>query len=546
MPLTRLLMTVCVLSLALFIAAIDQTIVSTATVRISEEFKALSQAPWLANAYLLSSTALQPSTGKLSDIFGRTQMLLFGLVIFAIGSLVCALAHSMTVLLVGRAVAGIGAASIVGLTLVIVADIVPMRNRGPYMAIFSLVFSVSSVVGPLLGGLLTDRVTWRWIFWLSEPITGFVIVAVLLLLRLPRMGTDMWSKIKRIDYIGIVFLVGGLTSLILGMTFPSTSDFGWKSAKVIACLVLGGVVLIVFFIIEWKVAVDPVVPLRLFCIRNVSSMMAASFFMGACLFIPIYYIPIYYNVVVHTSATIAGIYMLPFVVGIMITSIGSGFLVMKFGRYRPFMWAGTAVCAVGLGLLALLKRDSGMAMRICSILVAGLGVGSFIQLSLIAGQAAVEPKDMASTTAVLTFFRSIGSIFGMAIMQTVMTTKLHDVIDSMLTRYPVYLHPLIRHTINNPSTIYYDYVDSDLRADVIDAYMQALHLVFLATIPFGVLMFLSTLVLEHKELARRLQPTAHDIVTGDEAKQRSQPASQPGAMGNIRRIVSAFLATQPD
>ncbi|KAJ1783188.1 hypothetical protein LPJ59_006647, partial [Coemansia sp. RSA 2399] len=176
-PFARLMLTIVVLSLALFIAAIDQTIVATATVRISEEFKSLSLAPWLANAYLLSSTALQPSTGRLSDIFGRTQLLLSGLLVFAAGSLICAVAQSMPMLLAGRAVAGAGAASIIGLTLVIVADIVPMRNRGPYMAIFSLVFSVSSVVGPLLGGVFVDKVSWRWIFWLSEPITGFVIAA---------------------------------------------------------------------------------------------------------------------------------------------------------------------------------------------------------------------------------------------------------------------------------------------------------------------------------------------------------------------------------
>ncbi|KAJ2233928.1 hypothetical protein GGH97_005842, partial [Coemansia sp. RSA 475] len=172
LPLARLLLTVGVLSLALFLAAVDQTITATATVRISEEFNSLSLAPWLANAYLLSSTALQPITGKLSDIFGRTQMLVGGILVFAAGSLVCALSQSIAVLLVGRGVAGAGAAVIIGLTLVIVSDIVPMRKRGPYMAVFSLVFSASSVVGPLLGGLFTDHVTWRWIFWLSEPIAG--------------------------------------------------------------------------------------------------------------------------------------------------------------------------------------------------------------------------------------------------------------------------------------------------------------------------------------------------------------------------------------
>ncbi|KAJ2488442.1 hypothetical protein IWW37_004793 [Coemansia sp. RSA 2050] len=516
MKLGRLLLTVIVLALALFIAAIDQTIVATATVRISEEFEALSLAPWLANAYLLSSTALQPSTGRLSDIFGRTPMLLLGLGVFAVGSLICAIAQSMGVLLAGRAVAGIGSAAIIGLTLVIVADIVPLRKRGPFMAVFSLVFSASSVLGPLLGGVFTDHVSWRWIFWLSEPITGVVIVAVLFLLRLPAgkvpassiagpAALSVWARLRRIDYLGMVLLVGGLLGVLLGMTLPSTTGRPWHSAHVLLCLIGGTVVLAVFLFVEWRVAKDPIVPLRLFGVRNVAAMMAASFFMGACLFVPIYYIPVYYNVVQNTSSTIAGIYLLPFVIGITITSISSGLLVMKYGVYRPFMWGGTAVCTVGLGLLALLDQDSGLAARICYLLIAGLGIGSFIQLSLIAGQAAVDPKDMAATTAVLTFFRSIGSVFGMAIMQTIMYTTLRSTMDPIDRHYHIH-HKIINASLNNPSLIYGDGVPEALRNEIIAAYMHSLHLVFLAMIPFGALMFVCTLPIQHKELARRLQP----------------------------------------
>ncbi|KAJ2121746.1 hypothetical protein IW147_003993 [Coemansia sp. RSA 720] len=507
LPLARLLLTVGVLSLALFLAAVDQTITATATVRISEEFNSLSLAPWLANAYLLSSTALQPITGKLSDIFGRTQMLVAGILVFAVGSLVCALSQSIAVLLVGRGVAGAGAAVIIGLTLVIVSDIVPMRKRGPYMAVFSLVFSASSVVGPLLGGLFTDHVTWRWIFWLSEPIAGAVILAIFVLLRLPRQkqGATVWAKLRRIDYLGIVLLVGGLMAFLMGLTLPGTNKH-WKSPEVIVCLVVGIVVLGVFFVVEWRFARDPVVPLRLFRVRNVAAMMAASFFMGACLFTPIYYVPMFYNVVVNTSSTMAGIYLLPFVVGIMITSIGTGFLVMRFGTYRPFMWCGTAVCTVGLGLLSLLDRDSSLAIRICVLLIAGLGVGSFIQLSLLAGQAAVEPHDMAATTAVLTFFRSVGSVFGMAIMQTILSSNLSSSLHEIATQYADQ-SAITNASMDNPSIIYDSSVPDDLRNAIIGAYDHALHWVFVAIIPFGGLMFLSTLPLRHIELAKRLQPT---------------------------------------
>ncbi|KAJ1721866.1 hypothetical protein LPJ53_003646 [Coemansia erecta] len=505
----RLLVTIGVLSLALFIAAIDQTIVATATVKISEEFDALSLAPWLANAYLLSSTALQPSTGKLSDILGRTPMLLAGIAVFAVGSLVCALAQSMAVLLVGRAIAGVGSAAIIGLTLVIVSDIVPMRKRGPYMAVFSLVFSASSVIGPLLGGVFADNISWRWIFWLSEPICGFVVVAIVVLLRrrLPaRAATGTWGRVRRIDWLGIVLLVGGLVTLLMGLTLPSMGS-PWRSARVVLCLVFGCATIAVFFLVEWRVAGDPVVPLRLFRRRNVAAMMAASFFMGACLFTPIYYIPIYYNVVENTSSTVAGIYLLPFVIGIMLTSIASGFLVMRLGVYRPFMWAGTAVCTLGLGLLGLLDRGSPMAARICYLLIAGLGVGSFIQLSLIAGQAAVEPSDMAATTSVLTFFRSIGSVFGMAVMQTIMNSSLRQAIRPIELQFRLHAFT-IGAALDKPSIIYSPLIPEAVRSAVIGAYMHSLHLVFLAMIPFGALMFVSTLFLEHRPLARRLPPAA--------------------------------------
>ncbi|KAJ2845813.1 hypothetical protein IWW36_004631 [Coemansia brasiliensis] len=506
LPMARLLLTIAVLSLALFLAAVDQTITATATVRISEEFNSLSLAPWLANAYLLSSTALQPITGKLSDIFGRTQMLVTGIVVFAIGSLICALSNSIEVLLGGRGIAGAGAAVIIGLTLVIVSDIVPMRKRGPYMAVFSLVFSASSVVGPLLGGLFTDRVSWRWIFWLSEPIAGVVILATFILLRLPRQrqGPSIWAKLRRIDYAGIVLLVGGLMALLMGLTLPGTNRH-WQSPEVIACMAVGIVVLIVFFIVEWRFAREPVVPLRLFKVRNVASMMSASFFMGACLFTPIYYIPMFYNVVENTSSTIAGIYLLPFVIGIMITSIGTGFLVMRLGIYRPFMWAGTALCTVGLGLLSLLNQDSSLATRICFLLIAGLGIGSFIQLSLIAGQAAVEPQDMASVTAVITFFRSVGSVFGMAIMQSVLSGNLRHRLHQVALGYNEQSW-ITTASMDNPSIIYNPNVPADLRADIITAYDESLHKVFLSIIPFGALMFLSTLPLKHIELAKRLHP----------------------------------------
>ncbi|KAJ2610352.1 hypothetical protein H4S08_003650 [Coemansia sp. RSA 1365] len=507
MGLSRLLMTIGVLSLALFIAAVDQTIVATATVKISEEFNSLSLAPWLANAYLLSSTALQPITGKLSDIFGRTQVLLAGIVIFALGSLACALAQSMAVLLIGRAIAGAGAAAIIGLTLVIVSDIVPLRKRGPFMAVFSLVFSASSVIGPLLGGVFTDNVTWRWIFWLSEPVAGFVIVAIVVLLRLPRQhrGESMWTKLRRIDYLGIFLLVGGMVAFLMGLTLPGTGH-RWLSSEVVACLVVGVVVLAAFFVVEWRFAYDPVVPLRLFRVRNVAAMMAASFFMGACLFTPIYYIPMFYNVVENTSSTTAGIYLLPFVIGIMITSIGTGFLVMRYGKYRPYMWAGTAVCTLGLGLLGLLDRDSSLAIRICFLLIAGLGVGAFIQLSLISGQAAVPAGDMATTTAVLTFFRSTGSVFGMAVMQAIMSSNLRQTLKTIRGGFFRY-NEIVSSSLDNPSIIYDSIVPEELREEIINSYMHALHLVFLAMIPFAALMFLSTLPLKHIELARRLQPT---------------------------------------
>ncbi|KAJ1938590.1 hypothetical protein FBU59_004392 [Linderina macrospora] len=303
----------------------------------------------------------------------------------------------------------------------------------------------------------------------------------------------MWAKLKRIDYLGILLLVGGLTAFMIGLTLPSNGD-SWGSTKVVLCLSFGAVAVALFFVVEWRVAPDPIVPLRLFQIRNVASMMGGSFFMGACMFTIIYFIPLYYNIVENMSSTQAGLYLLPFVIGILITSILSGLLVAKLGIFRPFMWTGTAVCAVGIGLLMLLDRSSALAERICYLLIAGLGMGAFIQLSLIAGQAAAKVEDMASATAVLTFFRSIGS-------------------------------RTIFRAIDNPRVVYGYRIPEELRDKVIDAYMQSLHRVFLVMFVFAVAMFLWTLPLQHRTLARRLPKRP----VPDEVKQRTEEPSPESA-----------------
>ncbi|KAJ1817463.1 hypothetical protein LPJ56_004060, partial [Coemansia sp. RSA 2599] len=436
-PMTKFRRMVVFVSLALtmLLAALDLTIVTTAIPKISEQFKALSEATWIATAYMLTTTALQPLYGRLSDTFGRVPTLISSIVIFIVGSGVCGGANSMGVLIFGRALQGVGGAGLMALVFIIISDVTTEEERPAYLGVLGAVWSVASVIGPVLGGVFSEKVTWRWAFYVNLPIAGAVLLVVVFFLRLPQPQGSLWTKLKKIDFLGSLVLIGAVVMILLALTWGGKT-FPWKSAKVICLLVFGILALGVFMLIEWKTSAEPTVPLRMFRNRNVSLSVIGQFFMGAAMFTPMFFIPIWYTIVKNSGTISAGLHLLPYLLSISLVSVASGFLVTKTGRYRAMVIAGTALFVVGSGLMVLFDEDINFGKQVGFMLLMGVGLGFNIQILLIVVQTASKTEDMAASTTLFLFMRVLGSSIGVAVMQSVFQNALLPKLAQLIALYP--------------------------------------------------------------------------------------------------------------
>ncbi|MEU1190359.1 MFS transporter [Streptomyces sp. NPDC005859] len=407
------------LLLGMLISALDQTIVSTALPTIVSDLGGMSHLSWVVTAYLLASTAATPLWGKLGDQYGRKRLLQAAIVIFLVGSALCGLAQDMSQLIAFRAVQGLGGGGLMVLSMAIVGDIVPPRDRGRYQGLFGAVFGATSVLGPLLGGLFVDQLSWRWVFYVNLPVGAVALLVVAAALRIP-----VRAEKHRIDYLGTLLIAAVATCLIL-VTSLGGRTWGWTSAPLTGTAVLGAVLLVWFLFIERRAA-EPVLPLKLFRIRTFTLSSAISFVIGFAMFGAMTYLPTFLQVVRGVSPTMSGVHMLPMVLGLLLTSTVSGEIVSRTGRWKVFPVLGTAVTAVGLLLLHQLRESSGdIEMSLC-FFVFGLGLGLVMQVLVLIVQNAVSYEDLGVATSGVTFFRSMGSAFGVAVFGTVFTGRLDD------------------------------------------------------------------------------------------------------------------------
>lgn len=405
------------LLLAMLLAALDSTIVATALPTIVGELGGLAHLSWVVTAYLLAQTVVTPLYGKLGDLYGRKGVLQSAIVLFLVGSVLCGMSQSMTQLIIFRAIQGLGGGGLTVTTQAVVGDIVPPRERGRYQGIFGAVFGLSSIAGPLVGGYFTTHLSWRWIFYVNLPL-GLLALAVLAV-TLPDTAT---RKRHAMDYAGAGLLAATLSSIVLLADLGGTT-YAWHSPLIVGLGVVAAVSLVAFVRVERRAA-EPVLPLSLFSNRAFTVASALGFIVGFALFGAVTYLPLFLQVVQGASPTASGLQMLPMMGGMLLTSIVSGQLISRTGRYKRYPIAGTAVMTLGLFLLSRLSDGSSLQAALGTMLVLGLGLGLVMQVLVIAVQNSVAYKDLGVATSGAMLFRLIGGSFGTAVLGAIFAARL--------------------------------------------------------------------------------------------------------------------------
>jgi EmrB/QacA subfamily drug resistance transporter len=421
------------LFLVLLLAALDQTIVSTALPTIVAEFGGLTHLSWVVTAYLLSSTVVTPLYGKFGDIYGRKIVLQVAIVVFLVGSALCGLAQSMTQLIIFRGLQGIGGGGLIVITLAMIGDLVSPRERGKYQGLFGAAFGLATIIGPLLGGFFVDHLNWRWIFYINLP-TGLLALAVIAV-TLPSQPS---RRQHTIDYLGASLLTFALTSIIL-VTSLGGNSFPWNSLFILGMGATATLSFVAFVAVEAR-AREPILSLNLFRNQTFVLTSAIGLILGLSLFGSVTYLPIYLQVVKGESPTASGLQLMPMMLGMLITSVVSGRMISRWGHYKPFPIAGTALMAVGLLLMSRISLDLNVWETSVDALVLGLGMGMVMQVLVLAVQNSVSYEQLGVATSGTTLFRSIGGALGVAAFGAIFAHGLHAQLSAVLppgTAFPV-------------------------------------------------------------------------------------------------------------
>jgi len=506
------------LMLVLLLASLDQTIVSTALPTIVGDLGGISHLSWVVTAYLLASTVVGPLYGKLGDLYGRKNVLQIAIVLFLIGSALCGLAQNMTELIAFRALQGLGGGGLIVTTIAVIGDIIPPRDRGRYQGFFGGVFGVSTVIGPLLGGWFVDNLSWRWIFYINLPV-GILAFAVI--------GAVFHSRTEhvahKIDYLGAAVLAGGLSAIVLFTSLGGTT-YAWSSAEIISMLVIGVVLLALFPFVENRAA-EPILPMALFRNSVFTVTSIVGFIVGFALFGSVTYVPLYLQIVKGHSPTVSGLQMTPMMGGVLVTSIASGALISRRGRYRVFPIVGTAIMTVGVLLLATLHVGTPTWKAAIYLLIVGLGIGMVMQVLVLAVQNAVDYKYLGVATSGSVLFRQVGGSIGVSVFGAIFANRLAHELASRLPRgvhVPKAANPAIVR--NLPAELHQPYVAS---------FAAALKPVFIAAGAVSALAFVLAWLL--KEVPLRKTASAEGVAQRDVPRDESSERELDRLAGNVVR-----------
>ncbi|KAJ5390556.1 major facilitator superfamily domain-containing protein [Penicillium cataractarum] len=502
-PLAKVIVIILALYLAVFLVALDQTIIGVAIPKITDQFKSISDIAWYGSAYFLTSTALQPSYGRIYKIFSVKWAFLAAVLIFEIGSLICAVAPSSTVLIVGRAIAGIGVAGIFSGALVIISMTVPLPKRPLVFGMFGMVWGIASIAGPLLGGAFTDGISWRWCFYINLPIGGLSILVILFFLRLPVTnewaGKPILERIRQLDLIGASLLIPAIVCLLLALQWGG-NKYAWNNSRIIGLFVGFGLLAILFAISQLWIGEKATLPPPILKQRTVLSSCLFALFFGGAFFLLVYYVPIFFQSVEGSSAMKSGIQLLPMMLATVVSSVVVGGLITAAGYYTPFLIVSAAIAAIGTGLITLYDIDISSGKWIGYQIVVGAGVGAGFQVPMTAVQTVLKPEDIPIGTAAVMFFQTLGGALFIAVGQSVFQNGLI----SGIVKYAPDVAPKaiigagateMRHVLSELGQL------SQLDG-VIKAYMSGLRDAYRVSLALAVVAFVASLFLEWKSVKK--------------------------------------------
>ncbi|KAL0575836.1 hypothetical protein V5O48_006126 [Marasmius crinis-equi] len=504
------------LAICVVVTALDSVIVATALSSISSAFHAGSVISWVPSGYLLTSTAFQPLYGRMSDIFGRKSAICMAMTIFMLGNLIAGFSRSVIQLIVFRAMAGAGGGGIISMMQIIVSDIITLRERGKYQGIIGGVVALGYTVGPILGGALVQKVSWRWCFWITIPLSLVATGVVVFVLPLKPVEGDMRRKLLAVDYLGALLTLVSSTMIILpliwgGVTFP------WSSAVVLAPLFCGFFVVILFCLWEWKGARLPIVPMYIFKHSTVSGVYIVMFVNGFCFFSALYYLPQYFQAVLGYSPIRGGIFLIPVVISQMVASWISGLIVSRTGRYREVSFktivnSGFALLAISSGCISTITSRTPKAVQVIFMLLTGCGGGMTLQTTTVAVQASVARKDMSVVTAFRNFMRNVGGALSLAVASSLINNALRssmkglslpsDTISTIIDD-PSGLYSLANPTNSSMFSSGISISQAEAQEILAHGYNKGFRDIFILNASLGAFAtIVSVLMIKHKELVR--------------------------------------------